>query len=45
MRYFEKLFNVQPQLLSNLSKEEFKKMHKEFYKNQAIILTLPFEKP
>jgi len=43
-RYIEHKYQHEPETFPTLTKELFEKMKKEFYSNQAIILTLPFEK-
>lgn len=42
--YLEKLYEVNPGYFPSLSKEKFNRIRSEFYKNQPIILTLPFIK-
>ena len=43
-RYIEYLIQNKPETFPSLTKEQFGEMKKEFYSNQPIILTLPFQK-
>jgi hypothetical protein len=43
-RYTEYLYQNKPETFPSLTKEQFGELKKEFYSNQPIILTLPFEK-
>jgi hypothetical protein len=43
-RYIEYLHQNKPETFPSLTKEQFGEMKKEFYSNQPIILTLPFQK-
>ena len=44
-KYLETLYEIRPQLFPNISQQDFEAIKKEFYANQPIILTLPFNKP
>ncbi|NIQ39592.1 MAG: peptidoglycan DD-metalloendopeptidase family protein [Proteobacteria bacterium] len=44
-RFLECLYETNPELFPNLSKNEFQTKKKEFYDNQPIIMTLPFRGP
>jgi len=43
-RYIEYLHQNNPETFASLTKERFKEIRKEFYRNQPIVLTLPFKK-
>jgi hypothetical protein len=43
-RCVEYKYRNEPETFPSLTKEQFKEMRKEFYRNQPIILTLPFKK-
>jgi len=43
-RYIEYVYQNKPETFPSLTKEQFLEMKKEFYSNQPIILTLPFNK-
>jgi hypothetical protein len=43
-RYIHYLYKNKPETFPSLTKEQYGEMKKEFYRNQAIILTLPFKK-
>ena len=42
MRYLECLYNREPERFKGINLEEFNKKKEEFYKNQPVVLTLPF---
>ena len=43
-RYIEYVYQNKPETFPSLTKEQFSEVKKEFYRNQPIILTLPFKK-
>lgn len=43
-RYIEYLHQNNPETFTSLTKEKFEEIRKEFYRNQPIVLTLPFKK-
>jgi hypothetical protein len=42
MRYIECMYDREPDRFRGLTTDEFNKKREEFYKNQPLVLTIPF---